>query len=229
MHQVCSTRVGAVVGVPFPVPVRRPGSHHGTFVGDGGLAGKPPVVGPCLGRARWTGSPQTGLRRSRCGVLPAQRCFVRSTVPMSVACPLALYAGHACLPLPGTACVVRTASAVWGVPHCGNAPAVPPSAPCVVPVQWRRLSVHVPVAVLEGRDCTRYFRAVGVAVKPQRFRQRGWGGGGWAGIRGRAGGPAVDLGACRCSRNSACAAAVVQARPVAAQSDRGFGHRVCLC
>ena len=41
-------------------------------------------------------------------------------------------------------------------------------------LQWGGLSGHVPVAVLEGKDCARNFRAVGVAAKPQWFRQRGW-------------------------------------------------------
>ena len=47
-------------------------------------------------------------------------------------------------------------------------------------LQWRGLSVHVPVSVLEGRDRTGYFRAVWIAVEPQRFCHRcwGWGGGG---------------------------------------------------
>ena len=51
VRQVCSIPFGAVVGVPFPVPFGRPGSRPDTFVGDGGLARTPPVVGTCPKRA----------------------------------------------------------------------------------------------------------------------------------------------------------------------------------
>ena len=49
-------------------------------------------------------------------------------------------------------------------------------------LQWWGVSDHVPVAVLKGRDCARNFRAVGVAVKPHWFHQRGWRGGGGLGL-----------------------------------------------
>ena len=49
-------------------------------------------------------------------------------------------------------------------------------------LQWGGLSGHVPVAVFKGRDCARYFRALGVAVKPQRFCNRGWRGGSGLGV-----------------------------------------------
>ena len=74
---VCSIPVDAVVGVPFPVPFCRPGSYPDTVVGDGGLAGTSPVVGPCLARATSTGNPRLGLRRPRRGGLPRRPRLVR--------------------------------------------------------------------------------------------------------------------------------------------------------
>ena len=83
VRPLCSTLVGAAVGVPFPVPVGRTGSHPGPLVGDGGRAGDPPVVVFDPSRARWTGSPMPVLRVCvgasvrRCGGPLARRRFVR--------------------------------------------------------------------------------------------------------------------------------------------------------
>ena len=82
MRVVCSIPVEAVVGGAFPVPFRRPGSYPDTVVGNGDVAGTPPVVGPCLAslaRATSTSSPRLGpvWGLSRCGGLPGRRRFVR--------------------------------------------------------------------------------------------------------------------------------------------------------
>ena len=98
-------------------------------------------------------------------------------------------------------------------------------------LQWEGLSGHVLVAVLEGGDCARNIPGCGgcgkTAVVPPKGLEGGVGAG--VGIRRRAGGPAVHLGACRCSRNSVCAFVAGQVRPVVARSDRGSSLRVCLC
>ena len=228
MRLVCSTPVGAVVGVPFPVPFRRPGSYPDTVVGDGGLASTPPVVGPCPARAMSTGSPRPGLRRSRCGGLQVRRRSVCSTVPMSLACPLELRTDHACLLLLGTASVVRTVSVVEGVPHCNKVPAVPPSAPCVVPPVVVGAVGSCPCGRVEGPGQRKVLPGCGGCGKTAVVPTKGLEGGVRAGvgIRGRARGPAVHLGACRCSRNSACTFGTAHIRHVATRSDRGSGLRV---
>ena len=178
-------------------------------------------------RSTSTGSLHAGLRRSRC-ILFAELCpcpwsvlwYDVLAIPVhhcSVLClclwPILCLWWGGCLTVVGCR-LCRRRSHVWFCLRGGGG-----------------LLGHVSVVVLEGRDRARDFRAVGVAVEPQCFCHRCRNGGAGVGvdIRGHAGGPAGHRGACRCSRNSACALVVAQARPVAAGFGRGVGLRVRLC
>ena len=122
-------RLGAYVGVRWTVAV-----VVGTMVG--GPEDFLPVAGPCHVRAMLTGGCRSCLRGPQCGGLPVPWHFVGSTVPMSLFPPLVLVprVGRA---YPPTLCTVPVACTVpvvggGGVPHCGKAPAVPPSGLTIV-------------------------------------------------------------------------------------------------
>ena len=153
-------------------------------------------------------------------------------MPKSLACPLPLCAGHACLRLPDTACVVHIASAVGRVLHYGNVPAVPLSVLCVWPRAVEGADGSRPCVRVGGQGPHRVLPGWGGCGRTAAVLPQGSGVGGpglEVDVRVHAGGPAVHLGVCRCSRNSVCVPVAVQARLLAAPSGCGFGHRVCPC